>query len=785
MPLTPATQFVNSVGMTMVPIPPGEFLMGAGERSFELGPKTDMSKDAPYWDETPVHKVALTYCFFMSRTEVTAEQFRQFRPDFTGRQEFPPWAAGVSWNDAAAFCRWLSDKEGKPYRLPTEAEWEYACRAGTGTMFWCGEQPPTEDINPWGLANMHSAVPEWCMDWHGEYPRVDQADPVGPASGWARVVRGGPVSSEIALGHREGRERLAAAFCRSANRCSLPPDCPQPASQDPPPHFVGFRVVEAPLPATRPLPVRPPFALDCVKQSPGAATGPDPAQPYFKARQLMAVPPDLRMPDDIISLGLDRGNQGKLHSGGYTVCPNGDLLGICFSSTFGKSESAPNATFVVTRLRRGAEQWDMPELFYDLSGLNDQSALLWNDGGRLWFFGGGREFDDVPFRYTTSDDSGATWSELKVPVIVGPRGPFQAQPISHAFRGPDGTIYVACDGRGPTSFLWASRDEGATWFDTLGRTTGRHSVFAVLRDGRILAIGGKGSKIDGYMPKCYSADWARTWSEPAKTPFASQGSNQRPALVRLASGRLFFAADFQLLACLRNPPPPDITQRGAFVALSDDEGETWHIKKLDLARPHDGWNGQPTKKVDTDAATLGYCAAAQAGDGVIHLFTSKCRPAMHFEMNEAWILSGETGEADHAPAEGRSTRESFEQRYPTGALQATWTGRVYANGLYRLDGVEKWFYPTGQAKYEVTWDSGRKVGTETFWAEDGRVLWTRQHHTDGRWTWTQYWPSGQVKSESNWLGLMADGPARLWEIDGTPLTEAGYSCGTRLVPPDP
>ena len=147
------------------------------------------------------------------------------------------------------------------------------------------------------------------------------------------------------------------------------------------------------------------------------------------------------------------------------------------------------------------------------------------------------ENSDIPFKYTKSTDSGATWSELTAPVVTGLRKAFEAQPINSAFRDASGAIYMGSDAKGGESFLWTSKDGGDTWQDTGGRTHGRHTTFVPLTDGRILGIGGKNTDIDGYMPKCYSSDGGRTWTGATKTPFAAMGSNQRPSLIRLASGR--------------------------------------------------------------------------------------------------------------------------------------------------------------------------------------------------------------------------------------------------------
>lgn len=241
--------------MKMVPIAPGSFVMGADTNGFNLGEKTPETKDAPFWDETPRHKVNITQGFRMSEEEVTVEQFRQFRPDFQPTGFFAPSVTGVSWDDAMAFCKWLSAKEGKICRLPTEAEWEYACRAGTKTLFWSGDALPKDDVNPWGLKNMHSGPAEWCYDWHGEYPASEQTDPVGYDAGWAKVVRGGAVRAVTVKNADSGESiqpDMAPVWYRSANRCSLMPNTPKFDSN----HvcqFVGFRVVEGELPKTRPL----------------------------------------------------------------------------------------------------------------------------------------------------------------------------------------------------------------------------------------------------------------------------------------------------------------------------------------------------------------------------------------------------------------------------------------------------------------------------------------------------------------------------------------------------
>jgi formylglycine-generating enzyme required for sulfatase activity len=743
------------------------------------------------WDEQPAHKVTLEHAFLISETPVTQAAYRQFRTDTTGVDFFAPYVAGVSWNDATAFCAWLSAKEGKTYRLPTEAEWEYAARAGTTSLFWSGDTPPARGAaNPWGLRDVGTTVAEWCLDWHGDYPWREQTDPVGPAGGIARAVRGGGIElrepgADVKDGPKLGNPpmkwlAIAPYYRRSANRASMTPDARSaPGAIN---HFIGFRIVLGALPATAPTPVEHPFALDAVLQTTDARKGPAAEKPYFRARPVLPIPPENDQGGGIVAAGLHPGVMAHLHSGGIAVLPNGDVLQISFSATTRHTEYDPNTTMVVSRLRRGAAQWDMPELFYDLADLNDQSVLLWNDRGRVWFVGGGRHHGDVRFKFMTTDDSGATWSPLTLARVTRQTAFVEAQPINSMFRAR-GKIFFGSDAKGGSSMLWASGDEGATWFDAGGRTAGRHTTFVELKDGRILGMGGKNTDIEGFMPRVFSADGGATWSKPEKTIFPALGANQRPVILRLASGRLFFAGDFQSIY-KKNPPPASITQRGAYVALSDDEGATWRIKRLDLALPSESvripnvakdWGGS-----DHDLGTIGYACAAQAPNGVIHLLTSMNHPSQHFEMNEAWILSDATGEQNArisgANNDARAV-ERHEENYANGKTRATWSGLTAANGDFVLHGPVVYFAPDGRKRYEVSYEFGRKAGSETLWRDDGSLRWRWEHRADGTSIWTQFWDNGAKRAESTWKNFRAEGPAALWSPDGQVVSKHVFQAG--------
>ena len=211
----------NSIGMELVLLEAGTFAMGS--------PPTEAGRDA---DEGPVHEVTISQRFYLGKYEVTEgqwqavmgrERFNSFNS--TGCSNCP--VSWISWADAQAFIAALNRREGvETYRLPTEAEWEYAARAGTQTAYhfgdaageldhyaWYGEMllfggdHPVGQKRPnaWGLYDMHGNVWEWVADWKGQYPQGPVTDPRGPSTGVFRVIRGGSWNN-------------SARLCRVANR---------------------------------------------------------------------------------------------------------------------------------------------------------------------------------------------------------------------------------------------------------------------------------------------------------------------------------------------------------------------------------------------------------------------------------------------------------------------------------------------------------------------------------------------------------------------------------------
>lgn len=514
------------------------------------------------------------------------------------------------------------------------------------------------------------------------------------------------------------------------------------------------------------------FCESAIKQSAAQAKiGPDPKIPYFTVRFAMPIPPE-NATDKVAALtGIEPGVFTHNHSPGFAIMPNGDALAVWFSTPPGKAEKDPSTSFVQARLRYGSEEWDMPEVFYKTKGFNDQSGLMWNDHGKIWFFGGGRGMSDwVPFKIATSDDNGATW-KLSLPQLDQPAESYTAQPITSAFRGPDGAIYMAMDGHGAHSFLWRSRDDGVHWHDMGGRTGGRHSTIVPLDDkGDLLSIGGKNAAVNGWSPENRSTNWGVTWSASVASPFPPLGSAQRPSLIKLADGNLFFVSDAYLQKAHRDPPPGWKYGKGPFVAISTNQGASWHIKPLPVHLPNFEYR---------TFGTVGYVTARQAPNGVIHVLTTVTQPCLDYEMNEAWVFSDA---GDIHPETTGGVVKHYEEHYPNGQLRSKWSARICPHGRYLLTGRETDYYANGKKEHEVTYLNGRKTGSETFWAANGTKISSWQHDLKhNRSVWTHYWPNGRKKIESTWntkptardldrqfFGMVADGPVHQWHADGSP-----------------
>lgn len=523
-----------------------------------------------------------------------------------------------------------------------------------------------------------------------------------------------------------------------------------------------------------------PYTQKTVRQE-AVATAQAPQEPYFNVRYALPIPACYTPVEEGEMAGLDHGFYQHNHSAGMDVMPNGDVYAIYFSTPVGKAEADTSTTFVQARLRYGAEEWDLPELFFDTYDGNDQSAMLWRDGDRMWFFGGGRSISDyLPFRIAYSDDNGATWTfnhpQLDT-IAVG----FTAQPISNAFRNPaNGDIYMAMDGKGAESFLWRSTDNGLSWHDMGGRTSTRHSTIVPLDDkGTLLAAGGKNANKDGWNPRNISRDWGETWEEPTASAIPPVGTAQRPCMIRLASGNLLIVGDSYIHKLRKDPPAGWEMGNDCYIGISSDNGETWKFRTFPVQLPQHHRVAHPS---------LGYVTLRQGDNGLIHVLTTTNYPNLHYEFNEAWVLSGE-GETDLMNTGGK--KKHYKEYYEDGQLKSKWTARITEGGRYLLDGKLTDFYPDGKREHKVRYDHGFKTGKEFFWREDGglRSTWTRK---DGVGVWTQYWPNGQKKVQSTWNlcpeprdlpgrsfpgGYVADGPATHWNEQGQQVASYDFVDG--------
>lgn len=653
-----ANELTNSVGMRLVWIEPGAFTMGFSGEPIPTAIALAPWRAGGDFDERPAHRVHIGKGFYLGAFEVTNAQYEEFDPAHRAlrgklgfSKEDNEAVVFVSWHDANRFCQWLSKKEGKVYRLPTEAEWEFAARAGTATHFYTGDTlpetflknapkslyppatyPPPTPVptvvgqtppNAWGLYDMHGNVEEWAHDWYGPYEPGEQTDPVGRAAGDFRVTRGGSHSTQ-------------AYFLRSENRMGTLPDDQH--------GLIGFRVVRAAMPKTKPLPVPPPplNQRDVSQAIPNdLIKGPDPSKPYFRGpRKYVKIPPD--------SYGPMFSTEN--HDPAIVEAPNGDLLAIFYSCV---QETGREVAILAARLRYGHDEWDDASEFWDAPDRTDTAPAMWFDGKKTLFHfaalaTAGDYHHNLALALRTSTDNGATWAAAK---LIGPEHEERHMPAQSVFRAIDGTIVLVSDAN-PGSTVILSRDNGKTWADAGGRIAGIHAGVVQLKDGRLLALG-RDNNIDGFMPKSISTDMGKTWTYSA-SPFQPIGGSQRAVLMRLREGPLLFISfggekiwDSPRKTTITRPGGKDMTitdasgtQRavsGMYAALSFDEGETWPMRRL---ISDDG----PDREVEStmrrtfimgksSAENFGYLSACQGKNGLIHLISDK----NHYSFNLAWL----------------------------------------------------------------------------------------------------------------------------------------------------
>ena len=574
----------------MVDIPAGTFWMGT-----ENPPMED-------WDEAPRREVKVD-AFRMSATEITNAQYEAFDPTHKrGEQGFSTGddeaVIMVSWDDATAYCRWLSEQTGKHYRLPTEAEWEYACRAGTTTVYNTGDTFPEEqwkvqkntrdkecvslqvaqfEPNAWGLYDMHGNVEEWCADEYVSSPWFED--------GRYANTRGGSHNTPV-------------RYLRSANRSAAPTGDKTVLR--------GFRIVESAKFVPPPgLGKRFIHYRDITFEK-----WQDPSvSPVFLEPIPYVIPPTIEHTPFY----------AHNHQPAVTWTEDGGLLAIWFSTD---AEAGREMVVLYSKFKDGA--WSPANNFSKVPDRNmTGSALLTLDNGEILHFqgiGDAGEWKDLALAMRRKSSTLTSWSDYE---LIEPEHSVRHQVIAGPIVTKDGRILLCCDagpdGEAGTS-LHVSKDGGMTWEDTGSTIAGIHAGIVERKDGSLMAFG-RGNAIDGHMPCSISYDGGYTWTYTA-TEFPPIGSGQRLVLKRLQEGPIMLCS---------------FGENGLFVALSYDEGATWPVKKLlsdGKTRVLDGgaWTGTFTMDT-THAEPKGYLACTQTPDGMIHLLSSR----VHYRFNLPWI----------------------------------------------------------------------------------------------------------------------------------------------------
>lgn len=684
-----------------VPVKPGTFTMGADLSADYI----TAEKGIFIQDEFPARQVTITYPFEMSKYEVTNAQYEKYESKHDAlrgkavgiSQDDNEPVVYVNWYDANGYCRWLSGHDREhDYRLPTEAEWEYAARAGTRTPYADGVNEdiytlnplgalaerwrvltkwvvtrgntPTSDIswdaiqdvdltvgqdgpNKWGLYDMIGGVEEWTLDWYGPYVASDTVDPVGYASGTSKVVRGGCHGVYI--------QTLRSANRSSSNRSDK--------------HFLmGFRVVRMPKGRTLPKPK----LQQPVKQWAANVSQKiyrwksDSTRPSFELTSLYDVKSAYHSPELATQFGIPLYTHN--HSPAITWSRNGDLLLVWFT---GESEKGQELTTVALRGRRqasGALVWDSAvSEFYKEADRGMHGTQLWNNAIRLakgikepfaLYLINGLCTDGKWSRLATvfrkSVDNGVTWTEpadIKADTDAFHLGSARNQPQGNVFVTSDGSFVSFSDGPavgGTGSSVNWSNDGGKTWSVRTIKDgpPGIHVGGVELTDGRIMAFSRDNGRTFGSLPKSISSDQGKTFTSSG-SEFPGISTVQRVVLMRLeySSGALdpegLGRKPILLISMAakgidgKDANGKDAKIYGTFAALSWNEGQTWPVKRVmsNVRSANKTYVGAPWNEeftIDaTHAQNRSYWAATQSPDGIIHLTDGR----LMYTFNLAWL----------------------------------------------------------------------------------------------------------------------------------------------------
>lgn len=586
-------------------------------------------------DEKP-QRATIAKPFYFAATQVTNREYERFDPkhkDVRGKFGFSTAddeaVIYVSWHEAVAYCEWLSKQEGKHYRLPTEAEWEYAARAGTSTLFATGNTLPDYYLknaqvtdfttpkdkvslrvgqtpaNPWGLYDMHGNVEEWIHDWYA--PQASQDG--GPEEGTFRVTRG-------------GSHGTFAYYLRSANRSAALPETRG--------FTIGFRVACAePLERTHATSKPTEIARMHVTQRSVTEVkqGPDPTKPYF-----FGPVPFVKIPAGTSGLLYSWHN----HDTALTECPNGDLFAAWYTCA---REQGRELSVASSRLSFGEQEWSDAASFYDTPDRNDHCPGLWFDGDQTMYHLNGTAlshyWEPLQIILRESKDSGVTWSK---PRYIAPDFGLRTMVCQPIFTLKNGWWAFGADAHPQGSALWLSKDKGATWECTEGTINGIHAAIVELKDGRLMALG-RGANVNNQLPMSISDDYGKTWKAQA-TELPPVTYTQRFAMTRLKEGPLVLVTFLPDVAHLGPQTSTDRELAKLCICISYDEGMTWPVRRVLSNETGDrGITGMSNGRVYLGPGygePTAYCSILQARNGVIHVLSSM----NHYAFNLKWVESG-------------------------------------------------------------------------------------------------------------------------------------------------
>ena len=599
------------------------------------------AQSGPDWDEGPQHNVQVS-SFRIANRQVSMQEFANFMAGYRKRIETHriEWSADspavlVSWNEATAYCQWLSKQTQQIYRLPTEAEWELAAANADSLK----------------LSEISDGVQEWCHDWWSPYKSPEKLliDPRGPNSGTVRILRdGGGGSVEETKRSSENKNVVGSPVVdyRVTDRSATVPDDRR--------RNLGFRLVIG-------------KAIDGETAEQGGLSGvpyenvsqkkkdwtKKQAAPYFVAGGKFIDPAKEQFTE------LPYWNRHHVPS--ITYCDNGDLLTTAFTAPFDNSDQM---AILITRLRNGAVKWDPPARFFVAPDHNVTSATLFNAGnGVIHHYNGlgNNQCEDFSMIKRISQDNGATWSAPKIvhrfPIgAATPENPFGKPRLwphmDLKFYKIDGqrVLLMSTDvgaGNELGSAIFSSHDDGESWQEITrtgwnsdffadggkqaGWIAGIHAPFEQLADGSLIAIG-RSNNIDSFAPLSRSNDFGKTWTYTA-SPFPPTLSTQRTMLMRLSEGPLLFVGFTDSSVKAGNGTAKGLefvdtsgkkeTGLGMFGAISLDEGKSWTRRKLIPI-----WHTQHWK-----SRFYGYLSSVQTPDGMIHLVSSK----YYYRFNLAWL----------------------------------------------------------------------------------------------------------------------------------------------------